>query len=70
MKLPNWFLRLGEALMESEAPPRRWTPPLTTEEREAIEWAAEMIPAMAHPSSCSAHIHAATLRALLERTKS
>ena len=37
MKLPNWFLRLGEALMESEAPPRRWTPPLTDEEREAVE---------------------------------
>jgi len=48
---------------------RQPQPTLTAEEREAIEWAAEMIPAMAHPSSCSAHIHAATLRALLERTK-
>ena len=48
---------------------RQPQPTLTAEEREAIEWAAEMIPAMAHPSSCSAHIHAAALRALLERTK-
>jgi len=34
MKLPDWFVRLGEALMENEAPAR---PTLTEEERETIE---------------------------------
>lgn len=40
---------------------------LTDAEREAMEWCRDNITAMAHPSSAFAHIHAATLRGLLER---
>jgi hypothetical protein len=40
---------------------------LTPEERESVIWAATMLPAMAHPSSASAHCHAAVLRRLWSR---
>ena len=40
---------------------------LTPEERESVIWAATMLPAMAHPSSASAHCHAAVLRRLWGR---
>ena len=40
---------------------------LTDEEREAVEWCRDNLTAMAQPSSAFAHIHAATLRGLLER---
>lgn len=40
---------------------------LTPEERESVIWAATMLPAMAHPSSASAHCHAAVLRRLCSR---
>lgn len=36
MKLPDWFVCLGEALMESEAPARCRTTTLTNAEREAV----------------------------------
>lgn len=41
------------------------SPTLTDAEREAVEWAENMA-AWAHNSD---HVHAATLRGLLERTK-
>jgi hypothetical protein len=40
---------------------------LTDEEREAVRWAAETIPAMAHKAAAIAHCHAETLRKLDER---
>lgn len=42
---------------------------LTDAEREAAAWCRDNITAMAHPSSAFAHIHAATLRGLLERLR-
>lgn len=42
---------------------------LTTEEREAIEWAAKWISITAVPSAGIAHCHAESLCKLLERLK-
>ena len=63
MKLPNWFVCLGEALMEESKAPAQFT--LTDEEREAIEWCVEM--ATVHAMECDDEL--VTLRNLLERLK-
>ena len=40
---------------------------ITVEERDAVRWASQMIPAMAHNGAAIAHCHAETLRKLAER---
>ena len=73
MKFPDWWVSLGEALMESELRPR--SPTLTDAEREAIGIAAEYYSdkaadAYAHAENDENYSRiAATLRGLLERTK-
>jgi hypothetical protein len=64
MKLPNWFVCLGEALMEESKPPAQFT--LTDAEREAVAWAARAADDPT-PVAWYAPQIAATLRGLLER---
>jgi hypothetical protein len=59
MKLPNWFVCLGESLMEESKAPAQFT--LTDEERDALEFAVETGRVATHD--------AAILRKLLERLK-
>jgi hypothetical protein len=40
---------------------------LTAEERDAVRWAGNMIPSMAHKGAAVAYCHAETLRKLDER---
>jgi hypothetical protein len=60
MKLPNWFVCLGEALMEESKAPAQFT--LTDAEREAVELAYSRLTADTKYGAV-----AATLRGLLER---
>ena len=63
MKLPNWFVCLGEALMEESKAPAQFT--LTDEEREAIECGIELI--REWHAGDDPKRRDATLRGLLER---
>jgi hypothetical protein len=59
MKLPNWFVCLGEALMEESKAPAQFT--LTDSEREVLEHEVELAEYQQR------HELVATLRRLLER---
>ena len=68
MKLPNWFVCLGEALMEESKAPAQFT--LTDEEREAVEWFAEVRkPLTRLTQNHNREKYKDTLRGLLERLK-
>ena len=62
MKLPNWFVCFGEALMEESKAPAQFT--LTDEEREALSLAYSRLTADSKYDKVTE-----TLRNLLERTK-
>ena len=59
--MPDWWVSLGEALMESELRPRSFT--LTDAEREAIAWFS------IYSDTPGEERHAVVLANLLERTK-
>jgi hypothetical protein len=66
MKLPNWFVCLGEALMEESKAPAQFT--LTDDEREAVEWFAEVRkPLTRLTQNHNREKYKDTLRGLLER---
>lgn len=69
MKLPNWFVCLGEALMEESKAPAQFT--LTAEERWFIAQHIEYLIQWIHENgeSISVNQELQTYRALLERTK-
>ena len=72
---PDWVLRdflcdCLDAWNTATNARRDWSgPKLTDEERQAIEYAAEMLPMMAQTAASVsfAHVYADTLRKLLER---
>jgi hypothetical protein len=67
MKLPNWFVCLGDALMEESKAPAQFT--LTDAEREAVEWSITDQIEGGHQDHPTVKEVIVTLRNLLERLK-